>query len=138
MIVDDLLLLGRKSRVRASPVSGLSCHALRATVRRGALDAADAATPPVALGSKGAERLGIARPGVAVWLREHWGTVVGILDPIKLAADLDSAGLIGLLWPADRAAGAPRDARTDLGDLFPCAGLLAARDGQGDRRKRLI
>jgi putative ABC transport system permease protein len=70
---------------------------LGATVRRGVyLDAATARYPAVVLGSKAAERLGIDRPGVNVWLGERWFTVVGILEPVELAPDLDSAALIGL------------------------------------------
>jgi putative ABC transport system permease protein len=70
---------------------------LGATVRRGAyLNAATQRYPAVVLGSKAAERLGIDRTGVNVWLGEKWFTVVGILDPVELAPDLDSAALIGL------------------------------------------
>jgi putative ABC transport system permease protein len=70
---------------------------LGATVRRGVyLNAATARYPAVVLGSTAAERLGIDRPGVNVWLGDRWFTVVGILDPVELAPDLDSAALIGL------------------------------------------
>jgi putative ABC transport system permease protein len=70
---------------------------LGATLRRGVyLDAATARYPAVVLGSTAAERLGIGRPGVSVWLGEQWFTVVGILDPVELAPDLDSTALIGL------------------------------------------
>jgi putative ABC transport system permease protein len=70
---------------------------LGATLRTGVyLDAAKARYPTVVLGSKAAERLGITRPGVAVWLGERWFTVIGILNPVELAPDLDSAALIGL------------------------------------------
>jgi putative ABC transport system permease protein len=70
---------------------------LGATVRRGVyLDPAKARYPAVVLGSKAAERIGINRTGVAVWLGGRWFTIVGILDPIELAPDLDSAALIGL------------------------------------------
>jgi putative ABC transport system permease protein len=70
---------------------------LGATVSRGTfLNAATARYPAVVLGSKAADRLGIQRPGVNVWLGEHWFTVVGILDPVELAPDLDSTALIGL------------------------------------------
>src|SRR5262245_11071240 len=70
---------------------------LGATIRRGVyLDAATARYPAVVLGATAAERLGIDRPGVRVWLGEQWFTVVGILDPVELAPDLDSAALIGL------------------------------------------
>jgi putative ABC transport system permease protein len=70
---------------------------LGATLRRGVyLDAATARYPAVVLGSTAAERLGIGKAGVSVWLGEQWFTVVGILDPVELAPDLDSAALIGL------------------------------------------
>jgi putative ABC transport system permease protein len=70
---------------------------LGATVRAGVyLNAATARYPAVVLGSNAAERLGIDRPGVKVWLGEHWFTVVGILDPVELAPDLDNAALVGL------------------------------------------
>ena len=70
---------------------------LGATVRTGVyLDAAKARYPTVVLGSKAAERLGITMPGVNVWLGEQWFTVIGILDPVELAPDLDSAALVGL------------------------------------------
>jgi putative ABC transport system permease protein len=70
---------------------------LGATLRTGVyLDEAKARYPTVVLGSKAAERLGITRPGVAVWLGERWFTVIGILNPVELAPDLDSAALIGL------------------------------------------
>jgi putative ABC transport system permease protein len=70
---------------------------LGATLASGVfLDAATARYPAVVLGSKAAERLGIDRPGANVWLGGQWFTVVGILDPVELAPDLDSAALIGL------------------------------------------
>jgi len=70
---------------------------LGATVRSGVyLDAAKARYPAVVLGSKAAERLGIDRPGADVWLGDQWFNVVGILDPVELAPDLDAAALIGL------------------------------------------
>jgi putative ABC transport system permease protein len=70
---------------------------LGARLRRGVyLNSATARYPAVVLGSKTAERLGIDRPGVSVWLGDHWFTVVGILQPVELAPDLDNAALIGL------------------------------------------
>jgi putative ABC transport system permease protein len=70
---------------------------LGATLRRGVyLDAAKQRYPAVVLGSKTAERLGIDRTGVNVWIDGQWFAVVGILNPVELAPDLDSAALIGL------------------------------------------
>jgi putative ABC transport system permease protein len=70
---------------------------LGATVRSGEfLNNATARYPAVVLGSTAAERLGIDRPGVNVWLGGQWFSVVGILSAVELAPDLDSAALIGL------------------------------------------
>jgi putative ABC transport system permease protein len=70
---------------------------LGATVRRGSfLNKATIHYPAVVLGSDAADRLGIARLGVDVWLGDQWFTVVGILDPVELDPDLDNAALIGL------------------------------------------
>jgi putative ABC transport system permease protein len=63
------------------------------------LNAATAQYPSVVLGSKAASRLGIgsASGGVQVWLAGRWFTVIGVLAPVPLAPELDSAALIG--WP---------------------------------------
>lgn len=69
---------------------------LRGSLAHGTfLSAASEAYPAVVLGSTTAARLGIDRVGVAVWLGEQWFSVVGILDPLELASNLDSAALIG-------------------------------------------
>jgi putative ABC transport system permease protein len=81
-----------------------------ATLARGRfLDAATGRYPVVVLGAEAAERLGIDRTGVRVWLGERWFTVVGILDPVTLDSSLDSAALVGFdvaerLLEADRSA----------------------------------
>lgn len=64
------------------------------------LNAATSRYPAVVLGAKAAERLGIghAGPDVRVWLGERWFTVVGILEPVPLAPELDLGALIG--WDA--------------------------------------
>jgi putative ABC transport system permease protein len=61
------------------------------------LDNALAAYPTVVLGATTAERLGISQTdgSVAVWLGEHWFTVVGILASAPLAPELDAAALVG-------------------------------------------
>ena len=52
--------------------------------------------PTVVLGAIAAERLGIDRTGVAgVRSAASWFTVIGILDPLPLAPELDRAALIG-------------------------------------------
>jgi putative ABC transport system permease protein len=63
------------------------------------LDDALAVYPTVVLGATTAERLGVSQTdgSVAVWVGEHWLTVVGILAPAPLAPELDAAALVG--WP---------------------------------------
>jgi putative ABC transport system permease protein len=68
-------------------------------VRVGAwLDGAAASYPTVVLGDRAARRLDVRSPGVRVWLGGQWFGVVGILEPVLLADELDSAALVG--WPA--------------------------------------
>jgi putative ABC transport system permease protein len=64
------------------------------------LNSATANFPATVLGSSTAKRLGIGAPGedIQVQLGGRWFTVIGILDPVPLAPELDSAALIG--WPA--------------------------------------
>ena len=69
---------------------------LGATLRKGVfLNGATERYPAVVLGSEAAQRLGIDRVGVQVWLGGRWFTVVGILNKVELAPDLDSAALVG-------------------------------------------
>ena len=53
--------------------------------------------PVVVLGSVAAERLGIKDVGdlKLLWIGEEWFSVVGIMKPLPLAADLDRAAIIG-------------------------------------------
>lgn len=64
------------------------------------LNSATERYPAVVLGSATARRLGIAAAGadIQVYLGGMWFTVIGILDPVPLAPELDSAALVG--WPA--------------------------------------
>ncbi|MGH3715022.1 MAG: ABC transporter permease [Micromonosporaceae bacterium] len=99
----------RTDRIPEVETGGLSVQAahldlpgtVAATLADGAwLNAATARYPAVVLGSAAAERLGIgaAGDGVQVYLGGRWFTVVGILDPVSLAPELDSAALVG--WSA--------------------------------------
>lgn len=62
------------------------------------LNQATATYPGVVLGASAAERLGVDRPGSRVWLGGQWFSVVGTLNAVALAPELDSAALVG--WPA--------------------------------------
>lgn len=59
------------------------------------LTGATARYPTVVLGSIAADRLGISAPGVQVVVDGARYTVVGIMDALPLAPDLDRAALIG-------------------------------------------
>jgi putative ABC transport system permease protein len=67
------------------------------------LDAASEQLPTVVLGSDAASGLGFpdltpGGPAPQVYLNHDWFTVIGILQPVVLAPDLDSAVIVG--WPA--------------------------------------
>ncbi len=96
----------RTDRIPAEQSGGISVVAtepnlldtLGATVGTGTfLNAATAIEPAVVLGSEAAARLGIddLAGDPLVWLGGRWFTVVGILDPVPLAPDIDRAALIG-------------------------------------------
>ena len=61
------------------------------------LDEARAGLPVVVLGSVTAERLGITDvgDGVQLWLGGQWFTVIGIMESLELAPDLDTSAVIG-------------------------------------------
>jgi len=59
------------------------------------LNPATSAFPAAVLGSVAADRLGVVTPGTQIWLGGSYFTVVGILDPVTLAPELDRAALIG-------------------------------------------
>lgn len=61
------------------------------------LDAARSDLPVTVLGAVTAERLGIddVGDGVQIWLGEEWFTVIGILEELPLAPDIDRAAIIG-------------------------------------------
>ncbi|GAA4259115.1 ABC transporter permease [Dactylosporangium darangshiense] len=64
------------------------------------LNGATGRYPAVVLGAAAARRLGIAgvNDGVQVYIHQRWFTVIGILDEVPLAPELDSSALIG--WDA--------------------------------------
>jgi putative ABC transport system permease protein len=104
--VDDQAVY-RTDRIPAAQTGGLAVLAARldllgtvgAHVADGTwLNAATARYPAVVLGSAAARRLGLSSAGPAVYLGGRWFTVVGILDPVALAPELDSAALVG--WDA--------------------------------------
>jgi len=59
------------------------------------LTAATGRYPATVLGAIAAQRLGIDRVGGRVWLGSRWFTVVGILDEVPLAPEIDRSALVG-------------------------------------------
>jgi putative ABC transport system permease protein len=64
------------------------------------LNAATSRYPAAVLGSDAASALGIDQPGTQAWLGGRWFTVVGIMQPVTLAPELDRAALIGFAQAA--------------------------------------
>ncbi|MEV4101195.1 ABC transporter permease [Nonomuraea sp. NPDC049649] len=102
----------RSERIPKAQTGGISTYAARldlpgavgATLRTGSwLNPATHTYPAVVLGSKAAERLGVgtAGPDTQVLIGGERFTVAGILDPVALAAELDTAALVG--WPVAEA-----------------------------------
>jgi putative ABC transport system permease protein len=94
----------RNDRIPPEETGGLSVAAadlqllpaVGGTVAKGAwLNAATARYPATVLGARTAAQLGIDRIGSQVWLGGRWFTVVGILNPVTLASELDQAALVG-------------------------------------------
>ena len=70
---------------------------LRAEVATGSwLDEASSTLPTTVLGNTAARRLGIDETGVRVWMDDQWFTVIGILEPVELASELDSSAFVGV------------------------------------------
>ncbi|MEU9885051.1 ABC transporter permease [Sphaerisporangium sp. NPDC051017] len=97
----------RTNRIPEEVTGGIAVQAatmelaatLEGTVRQGTwLNAANADRPAVVLGSLAARLLGIDRVGPRVWISGRWFTVVGILDAMPLAPEIERSALMG--WPA--------------------------------------
>jgi putative ABC transport system permease protein len=128
----------RTDRISSSETGGIAVRAARsnlaetlhATVAAGRfLDGATDRYPTVVLGSVAAERLGLDRVGGRVWLGDRWFTVIGILDSVPLAPEIDRSALIGFpvaesLLGADVAPGTVY-LRTDPAQVDPVRSVLA-------------
>jgi putative ABC transport system permease protein len=86
---------------RNSGLGVLACDAnllstLHAQLASGVfLSIATANYPTAVLGHDAAQQLGMARPGSRIWLGNQWFLVVGILQPVDLASEINQAALIG-------------------------------------------
>jgi putative ABC transport system permease protein len=100
----------RNDRINPADTSGIAVHAarddllgtLQGTVRSGTfLNAATGRYPAVVLGSVAADRLGIATAGAHVWISGRSFLVIGVLDTLPLAPEIDRSALIGWSYAAD-------------------------------------
>ena len=94
----------RSEKVAAEETGGISVQAasaelldvLHARVGSGTwLNAGIGRYPAVVLGHVSARRLGITEPGQQVWIGDRYFTVVGILEPIPLAPQIERSALVG-------------------------------------------
>jgi ABC-type antimicrobial peptide transport system permease subunit len=96
----------RNDRVSAANTNAISVYAaqtsllstLQGHLARGAfLNAATEHFPAVVLGAASAQALGVDRAdsSVQLWLGGHWFSVIGILQPLPLAPELDRSALVG-------------------------------------------
>jgi putative ABC transport system permease protein len=94
----------RNELIDPSSTGGLSAAAasedllrtVGASIRSGVwLNAATSGYPAAVLGADAAGRLGISAPGTRVLVGGEYHTVVGILDPVTLAPELDALVLVG-------------------------------------------
>jgi putative ABC transport system permease protein len=96
----------RTDRISAAETGGIAVQAadpkllatLKGTLAAGRfIDAAIERYPAVVLGAVAAQRLGIRslQAPLLVWIGERWWSVVGILDPLPLAPEIDRSALVG-------------------------------------------
>ncbi|MEV8434674.1 ABC transporter permease (plasmid) [Streptomyces sp. HUAS 31] len=93
----------RNARIDPAESNGLTVlatdsHLLRtleASLSRGSwLDRAPERYPTAVLGERSANRLGVTEPGESVWIKDKYFTVLGVLEPVPLAPELDTAVLV--------------------------------------------
>ncbi|MFJ8081475.1 ABC transporter permease [Streptomyces sp. NPDC096205] len=97
----DLMPVGRTGSLSVLAAEPELLAAVGGQVRRGRwLGDAAQEYPAVVLGATAARRLDVYAPGTRVWVGGRWFSLVGVLDPVPLAPEIDSAALVG--WRAAR------------------------------------
>jgi putative ABC transport system permease protein len=131
----------RNDRVSPANTDAIAVYAAQPTLLRTLqgrvadgrfLNDATAHFPAVVLGASAAQALGVdnADGAVRIWLGGHWFSVVGVLEPLPLAPELDRSALIG--FPVARqllgAGGLPAEiyVRTDPTSVGAVQSVLAA------------
>ncbi|WP_411084679.1 ABC transporter permease [Streptomyces sp. cmx-18-6] len=99
---NDRIAIGRTGSLDVLAAGSDLLPAVGGHVGRGRwLDSATEEYPAVVLGATAAQRLDVHTPGTRLWLGGRWFSLVGVLDRVQLAPELDSAALVGR--PAARA-----------------------------------
>ncbi|MEU3609054.1 ABC transporter permease [Streptomyces sp. NPDC035033] len=87
---------GRTGSLTVRAADGDLLAAVGGRIGRGRwLDAATERYPAVVLGATAAQRLDVRTPGTRLWIGGRWFSLVGVLDPVPLAPELDGAALVG-------------------------------------------
>ncbi|MFT4215184.1 MAG: ABC transporter permease [Microbacterium sp.] len=106
-------------------------EAIEATLSAGRwFDDATRSLPVAVLGSTAAERLGIDRAGDRILVGGEWYGVLGILGSAGLAADIDTAVILGDRWVREHYAG---DAIGDVSAIY-----VRAEPGRIDRVREIL
>ncbi|HIA75452.1 MAG TPA: ABC transporter permease [Dehalococcoidia bacterium] len=101
VFLNDLIQDGRTKGITIVAADLNLLRTQRGSLKSGEfLDEMTSEYPFVVLGSVAADRLGIRNTSGdhKIWLKEKWFMVIGILEPLPLAADLDRSAIIG--YPA--------------------------------------
>jgi len=97
----------RTDKIDVNQTNGIAVQAtqldllenLGGTMRSGAwLNAATSRYQTVVLGAVAAERLGVEESGEHVYIAGRWFTVLGVMNPLVLAPEIDRSALVG--WTA--------------------------------------
>ncbi|MFT4029412.1 MAG: ABC transporter permease [Protaetiibacter sp.] len=135
----DALAVYRTDLVPETETNGLTVavarpdvlDAIEATLAVGRwFDAATRALPVAVLGSTAAERLGIDRAGDRILVGGEWYGVLGILGSAGLAADIDTAVILGDQWVREHYTG---DAIGEVSAIY-----VRAEPGRIDRVRELL
>ncbi|MFD8013204.1 ABC transporter permease [Streptomyces sp. NPDC058955] len=87
---------GRTGSLTVQATDGDLLAAVGGRIGRGRwLDAATERYPAVVLGATAAQRLDVRTPGTRLWIGGRWFSLIGVLDPVPLAPELDGAALVG-------------------------------------------
>ncbi|MCS0638522.1 ABC transporter permease [Streptomyces sp. LP05-1] len=93
---NERITVGRTGSLTVVAAGADLLPAIGGGVRAGRwLDSTTEKFPTVVLGATAAQRLDVYTPGTRLRIGGDWFSLIGVLDPVPLAPELDSAALIG-------------------------------------------